>query len=341
VEKKFAEGVTISTLFFMHITLVHEGVLPASHYGGTERVVWYLGKELVKMGHRVSFLANKGSLCNWAPMHMIDPSRPIYQQIPPNTDIVHASTLLELPTDIAAVYTVHGNPGQAKLLPNNAVFVSKNHAKRYDSESYVHNGLDWADYGEPDFEQPRTYFHFLGKAAWRVKNVQGAIDLITATPREKLYVLGGHRLNLSMGFRFTLSPRVRFFGMVSGAQKLQLLRQSKGLIFPVLWHEPFGLAIIESLYFGAPVFGLPNGSLPELVPQTVGLLSNQSDKLLEAILNADVYNKEHCHQYAASHFSSKRMAERYLEKYQSVLDGKFLNKNAPKWVEFDLPTSLQ
>ncbi|MBX9724388.1 MAG: hypothetical protein K2X81_23465, partial [Candidatus Obscuribacterales bacterium] len=66
----------------------------------------------------------------------------------------------------------------------------------------------------PDLLRKRNKFHFLGKAAWSVKNVAGAIDVIKATKNEELMVLGGHRLNLKMGFRFTLSSRIQFYGMV-------------------------------------------------------------------------------------------------------------------------------
>ena len=106
---------------------------------------------------------------------------------------------------------------------------------------------------------PRKHLHFLAKAAWRVKNVKGAIE-ISRRSHHKLIVMGGTRLNLKMGFRFTPDLHVKFYGMVGGEQKLSLLNQSKALLFPVLWHEPFGIAITESLYMGAAVFGTPYGS---------------------------------------------------------------------------------
>ena len=53
------------------------------------------------------------------------------------------------------------------LLDKNSVFVSKNHANRYQSNEYVYNGLDWDDYGKVDLEKKRKRFHFLGNAAWR------------------------------------------------------------------------------------------------------------------------------------------------------------------------------
>jgi hypothetical protein len=42
----------------------------------------------------------------------------------------------------------------------------------------VHNGLDWDNYEKPDLKKERTYYHYLANAAWRVKNVKGAIDII-------------------------------------------------------------------------------------------------------------------------------------------------------------------
>ena len=67
--------------------------------------------------------------------------------------------------------------------------------------------------------------------------------------------------------------------MVGGNKKNRLLQHSKGLIFPVKWDEPFGLAITESLYCGCPVFGTPYGSLPELVPSDVGFLAEDMNDI--------------------------------------------------------------
>ena len=44
----------------MDIIQVVDAVLPAVRYGGTERVVWALARELVRAGHRVTFLARVG-----------------------------------------------------------------------------------------------------------------------------------------------------------------------------------------------------------------------------------------------------------------------------------------
>ena len=59
------------------------------------------------------------------------------------------------------------------------------------------------------------------------------------------------------------------------------------LLFPVKWHEPFGLALIESLYFGNPVFGTPFGF--------------------------ERFDRRRCHEYACDRFSSTVMAKNYVD----------------------------
>ncbi|MEO6189198.1 MAG: glycosyltransferase [Saprospiraceae bacterium] len=316
----------------MRILIVNTGRIPAYLYGGTERVIWGLGKELTKLGHEVTFLVKKESYCEFASVIFIDESKFIIDQINNNFDVVHFNFTPENIESFRLPYiiTMHGNSNNLEELNKNTVFVSKNHAERYNSFSYVHNGLDWSEYSPPNFNVKRNYFHFLGNAAWRVKNVVGAIDIIKESKSEKLMVLGGVRFNIKMGIRFTFSPRVSFVGMVGGTRKYDLLNGSKGLIFPVRWHEPFGLAIIESLYYGCPIFGTPYGSLPELVIDEVGYLSNKKDELKEAILNSNIFSQKKCHEYANEEFNSKKMAIEYLKKYEKVISLENLNSIPPQ-----------
>ena len=313
----------------MHILFVNQAPIPVFAYGGTERVIWDLGKSLVKLGHRVSYLVPAGSHCDFAQVLPIREEVGWAEQVPADVDLVHFQFNPDRLDALGKPYlmTQHGNSDPDVALPLNTVFVSRNHAERHGSPEYVHNGLDWEAYGAVDFERPRPYFHFLGKAAWRVKNVQGAIDVATDAGVE-LMVLGGTRLNLKRGFRFTWSRRVQFSGMVGGSQKMHLINGSRGLILPVLWHEPFGLAVIESLYFGCPVFSTPYGALPELVPPQVGALS-ASRSALAAAVRERRFDPRACHRHAVEHFSAAAMARGYLEKYRRILDGETLNATPP------------
>jgi len=319
----------------MKILIVHSGVIPVKLYGGIERVIWCLGKELFKLGHEITYLVGKGSYCDFGSVIHIDSRKDIIKQIPDYVDFVHFSYTPKNILDIKKPYiiTIHVNSNSTKEYDLNTVFVSENHAARHHSNSYVHNGLDWDDYKKPDLNVKREYFHFLGNAAWRVKNVKGAIGVIKGTKLEKLKVLGGTRFNMKMGLRLTFSPRIGFCGMVGGAAKEKLLNSSKGLIFPVRWHEPFGLAITESLYFGCPVFGTPYGSLPEIVRKEVGYLSNKKEDLIYAVNNSGDFSKKLCHDYAVEKFNSKKMALSYIEKYEKILSKETLNKSYPKLKE--------
>lgn len=313
----------------MKIQFVYNGKIPVAAYGGTERVIWYLGRELARMGHEVSYLAAAGSHCGFGEVKILNPARPQEEQLDPEADIVHFQSEPACAIERPHVITIHGNVGHTGPLDRNCIFVSSDHARRHNSDSFVYNGLDWDDYGKVDFRTPRTHYHFLGKAAWRVKNVKGAIDVIDLLAGEKLYVLGGTRLNIKMGFRLTLSPKVRFSGMVGGEEKLRMLAASKGLIFPVRWPEPFGLAITESLYSGCPVFGTPYGSLPELVTSEVGCLCDNAAELADRIRNSD-FDPRKCHLYASDLFNSRVMAAGYLERYERVLNGETLNAEPPR-----------
>lgn len=316
----------------MRILIVKNGVIPVQLYGGTERVIWGLGKELSKLGHEVTFLVKEGSYCEFAKVIHIQQDKSILDQISSEYDLIHFNFKPKHIESFKIPYiiTQHGNANEGEELDKNTVFVSKNHAARHNSTSFVYNGLDWEEYSVPNLKIKKDYFHFLGKAAWRLKNVQGAIDIIKGSKNEKLEVLGGVRFNIKMGLRFTLSPKIRFRGMVGGNLKYKLLEGSKGLVFPVKWHEPFGLAIIESLYYGSPVFGTPYGSLPELIHSNLGVLSNKKEDLIEAIKNADHYSSKECHEYALEIFNSKKMTLSYIEKYNKVLNKESLNSVYPK-----------
>jgi glycosyltransferase involved in cell wall biosynthesis len=244
--------------------------------------------------------------------------------------VVHLNHHVNEIPKVPYIQTMHGNINHAMELDQNTVFVSKNHAARFGSTSYVHNGIDPSDYGSPilNKDQVKNYFHFLGDAAWRVKNVKGAIQ-IAKLAHQKLRVVGGVRFNFNQGIRLSFDTHVRFDGMQGGAEKNEIIKYSKGLIFPVRWHEPFGLALIESLYFGCPVFGTPYGSLPEIITPEVGYLTTTASGLADAVESVNDFNRKHCHEYVMDNFTHIQMSASYVRLYEKVLNGEKLNPKAP------------
>jgi glycosyltransferase involved in cell wall biosynthesis len=308
----------------MHILIVNGTPIPALRYGGTERVIWDLGKALVAAGHRVSYLVPAGSSCPFAPVLPLQPDVAWNAQIPADVDVVHFQFHPKQTIDKPCLMTEHGNARKRKPLPLNTVFVSHNHAQRHGSAHCVLNGLDWAAYGEVDFAQPRKHVHFLGKGAWSVKNLRGAIQVALQAGME-LDVLGADRFQFKRGIRLTLSRRIHFHGMVGGAEKNRLLNGSRAMVFPVRWHEPFGLAIIESLYFGCPVFATPYGAIPEIVSSEFGYLATSASELARALTSIDRFDPRACHQHARTNFSAQRMAQDYVRYYERILEGETLH----------------
>jgi glycosyltransferase involved in cell wall biosynthesis len=323
----------------LHILIIYSGKIPTPKYGGTSRDIWYLGKELIKMGHRITFLVGAGSQCDFARIIQLDPELSLASQIPEDVDLVHSHIPIWEPLPKPYMITLHGNSSDEREHDINTTFISRDHAARFGSEVYVYNGLGLEEYGTPQLDNPRKYLHFLGKAAWRIKNLKGCMNIARASGYP-LRVLGGYRVNLKMGMRITLDPRIRFEGMVGGETKNRLINGSKALLFPVRWNEPMGLAVVESLYFGCPVFGTPYGALPELVTSEFGFLSNKQSELVEALGHVEEYDRKKCHEYVCDNFASIHMAQNFLPLYEKVLNGEPLNPRTPKLVNPNPPKFL-
>jgi glycosyltransferase involved in cell wall biosynthesis len=310
----------------MKIAVTSQIKLPVNLYGGAERVIWDLCYELNNLGHEVCLIAPPGSRCDFAQVVEHKFHTDISKVIPDSVDIVHFFSDVPNRPPPFFIYTLEGNASYGEELSQQTVFVSQNQALRHGGDVYVHNSLTPR---VSDLSFKRENFHFLGKAAWRRKNVRGAIKCAKQANCSKIDILGGTRLNFNMGFRFTLDRNARFHGMVDDKFKEYKISRSRGLVFPVLWNDPCPLSICESLYWGAPIFGTPYGSLPELVPAEVGFLSSSADELAEAMKDSQQWKPNVCRDYAVENFNSKKMALSYVEIYERVLAGETLNNQPP------------
>lgn len=311
----------------MHVQLSHVP-LPPNKYGGTERVIWALYRAQVEAGHEVKFLWRKASRLPEGTI-IYNKKLSIAEQIGDWPDVVHFHWPFDEELHKPYICTEHGNANYPRDYPVNTVFLSKSHAQNHGADCFVYNGLDWEEYGDPNFDNPGQYFHFLGKAKAVTKNIQGTVKLALKAG-VMLRVMGGQRLNLGRNRYFFPQSSIRFHGMVGGKKKNQLIRQSSGLLFPVRWHEPFGLAITESLYLGVPVIATPYGSLPELVNHDgLGCLSNNYDELVDAILSVDKFDRRACHEHAKQHYGKEAMTKSYLRCYEKAIEGEALNRRRP------------
>lgn len=323
----------------MKVLLFHPVTLPPKDYGGVERVVLWLAQGLLERGHQVSVAALEGSQLpkgvELVPISSEQRSAAEFvKHAPRGLDVIHFMAPPEkdawenLPC--AGLVTVHGNGKPGERFHRNTLFLSADHARRHEAKAFVWNGLNPDEYlFEPKL--PKRDWLFLSKTSWKVKNVAGAIRLCSRA-RAPLAIAGGSRPWIQRA-RVALSPRMSWVGSVGGAKKAELLSRSKGLVFPVLWPEPFGLVVIEALVSGAPVLAHRMGSLPELVPSHVGaLMESEEDPSWMENLSADTpkWSPEVCRDWVLSNFTHLKMAEAYEGYYKQVIAGKLVQDSEPQ-----------
>lgn len=318
----------------MKILFEHNGSLPVKRYGGTERIIFWLMKELVKRGHEVFLIASADSDVKKYGIKLIPRTVDDWRSlVPSNIDIVHLFSPTELEMEFPFLLTVEGNGQIGEAFPKNTVFVSKKHAQNHASLAYVYNGIDMDEYPYTKGTKKNwNNFLFLAKAKWKVKNLKNCVQACKSN-KKHLHIAGGRT--------FSFSRYIHSYGMVDQKKKLELLNRTDALLFPVRWHEPFGIAIIEAMALGLPVIGSPYGSLPELIRPNTGLICDTFDELMDAVsgTNND-FRADEIRRYVEKKFSVQKMADDYLSFYDKVIKGKTINRILPTNVTGNHPELL-
>jgi glycosyltransferase involved in cell wall biosynthesis len=307
----------------MHIALYTHSRLPVEGYGGTQRVVVWLARGLVALGHQVTVLAPAGSRVDGARMVSLNPREivrtgfDLTPSLPASVDILHAHGPLRTSPDHPHVFTLHGNYGPgAGPLPN-TIFVSADHARRHRGSAFVYNGVDPSEFiFRPD---KADYDLFLG----RLHTAKGYRWAIQGAKRS------GRPIIVAGGWRPSLSRRVRFVGSVDGERKTTLLAGARCLWMPALWDEPFGLTLVEAMMSGTPVLGTRRGALPEVVSNEVGALGDSLDELVELRSSIERCDPAACRGRAERWFSHTTMAEEYVRMYRHYLATRELPEGRP------------
>ena len=301
----------------MKIALIHDAKFPVLQYGGTERVIWWLAKGLFELDHQVTLVCAPGSECPFAEVVPWDFSHSFNPSLV-KADLFHYFHTPEFRPSVPYLVTIEGNAKPQERFWANTVFVSQNHAERHGAKHFVYNGLDPADYRYESSKNGRLLF--LAKASWKVKNVRGASYIARKAGRE-LDIVGGSRWWLPKW------DGVHWRGMLGGEVKARYLANASALIFPVLWHEPFGIAVIEALVSGTPVLASPFGSLPELVVPDVGVICHSDAEFIKATDRLEEFSSDRCREWALEKFHYSVMSEKYLGYYKQILDGENLHAN--------------
>jgi len=73
----------------MKILLVLNSRIPTSNYDDAERVLWWQARQLHEMGHEPVVLVKQGSVCDFAPVLVLDEKKALAEQVPEAVDVVH------------------------------------------------------------------------------------------------------------------------------------------------------------------------------------------------------------------------------------------------------------
>jgi len=115
----------------------------------------------------------------------------------------------------------------------------------------------------------------------------------------------------------------RYLGELPHDLKIKYMLQSRALLLPSAFGEPFGLVAVEAMATGRPVICLDDGALSELVEHGVtGFVCRSAEDMVSVLQrNEDLsISPEACRDRAAL-FSREKMAHNYLRLYDDILAG--------------------
>ena len=324
--------------------------VPPPLYGGIELVVDRLAVGFQKAGHEVLLFTTGESTCPvpraWTlkeaehqRIGMVVPElrhiMAAYDAVQ-EYDIVHDHSVMgpvyaqQFP-DLPVVTTVHG-PFNEELtdlygrIAARVPLIAISHAQskpvpQIPIARVIHHGLD-AD-AFPVGAGEGGYFLFLGrmspdKGAHRATEIcyKAGVPLLMAAKMREPWEHEYFDANV----RPYLNDQIRYLGEVAHEEKLELLANARGLIFPIRWNEPFGMVMIEAMACGTPVLAFPEGAAPEVVDDgKTGFLCADEAEMIDAVRRVDQINRADCRAAVEGYFSADRMVAEHVELFDEIL----------------------
>ena len=319
--------------------------VPPPAYGGIEAVVAGLGRVLVQRGHEVTLVAAAGSHVPGAEIivpRSIPDGTPLGE---PLTEWEHvlegyaalaevdaiidhtgpAGALLAGLSEVPTLHVCHNRiddtrgrvyEGIARRVPRlRLVAISqaqRRTAPRLRFTAVCPNGIDVdaVPYGTGG-----EALTFLGRMApekapdlaIRIARRAGLPIRLAAKcrdPQERAY--------FEQRVRPLLGPGVEWLGEITALERGQLLAESRALVFPIDWPEPFGMVLIEAMAAGTPVLTRPHGAVPEIVRHGVtGFVDDDEVALAEAAERIGELDRRACREHVERHFSLEATADGY------------------------------
>lgn len=297
----------------------HPRELPS---GSGHHIKDLLAKGLSELGHEVFYLLKKGtSTALPAGVTLLDE---------PTADIDVYHNFAFRDEDVVAYMEQHGRPwvttchldlrARGKPLPAttpNWIFVSRSLAHSYNSQRFVWNGIDPAEFTYS--RKKDNYLLFVSALDWAMdKGLDTALSLSqeAGTPLVVAGTAGSYEV-IQQIESMCRTAGASYVGDVRGSEKARLFAGAKALLFPTKLNEAFGLVVAEALMSGTPVICSNNGACPEIVSSEVGFVCKERQDYLNAIQKVETIRPEDCRARAMRDFHYLRMADDYVREYQA------------------------
>ena len=115
----------------------------------------------------------------------------------------------------------------------------------------------------------RPYFLFVGRLE-KLKGLQTLIPIFRRSQNVELRIAGTGEYEAALRRMATDSPHIKFLGRQSGEQLRLLYKHAIATIVPSIWHEVFGIVILESFTQKTPVIVSNMGGMPKVVQESGG-----------------------------------------------------------------------
>jgi len=367
---------------FMRVAVLAPPYLPVPPplYGGTEKIVSLLTEGLVAKGHDVTLFASGDSkttakLSSIFPVALgnsgllkTDIEKPLahykacYDRAA-EFDIIHShGQYLSLAGSVGiqtpVVFTWHGSfykgetPEEKRAMLQkyplfNYISISFNQRGGMDDLHYVatvYNALNISEYRFVP-QVKKEYLLWIG----RMSPKKGAYEAILAAKK------AGIRLEMAAAidpidrnyFEEKIKPlidgkSVIYHGEIGHEALVELYGGAMATLYPISWHEPFGLVMTESMACGTPVIAYNIGSVPEIIrdgmtgfiieekvnesyesyksnkSNTTNLIIKKTgiEGLIEAIKCIGEIDRSACRKHVEDYFSKDRMIVEYISVYK-------------------------
>ncbi len=333
--------------------------VPPKTYGGTERVVFHLVEELIRLGHDVTLFASGDSntsaklvpMCDRALTHTPAINRDAVMtqmleqvwNLSHQFDIIHSHLdfvgfPLARRSEVPVITTLHGHLGAPELakvyrefweVPVASVSYAQRAPFRYNNwKANVYHGIPADLYRF--HSEPQRHLAFLGRISpEKLPDVAIRIAQQLSMPLRmaaKVDPVDRDYFETEI-VPLLADPLVQFIGEISDREKGEFLGNACAVLCP---HQPesFGLVLIEALACGTPVVTYRHGSYPELIDhEATGFLCRDEDEMAQAVRRVGEIDRRRCRKTFEERFTAERMAKEYVQLYERMIQEASVNES--------------